>query len=58
MEAVVKMALDHRIRLATFDWLAGVLSLLAAILLLWQHMGVIAVLAICALLGLAVRLIF
>jgi chromate transporter len=41
---------------ATFDWLAGALSLLAAILLLWRHMGVITVLAICAGLGLAVRL--
>jgi len=43
---------------ATFDWLAGALSCLAALLLLWRHMGVIAVLAICAGLGLAVRLVF
>jgi len=43
---------------ATFDWLAGALSCLAALLLLWRHMGVITVLAICALLGLAVRLVF
>ena len=43
---------------ASFDWLAGALSLLAALLLLWRHMGVIAVLAICAGLGLAVRLVF
>jgi chromate transporter len=42
--------------LATFDWLAGALSLLAAILLLWRHMGVITVLAICAGLGLVVKL--
>jgi chromate transporter len=57
-------AVDHGIlRLwtpdfATFDWLAGALSCLAALLLLWRHMGVIAVLAICAGLGLAVRLVF
>ncbi len=41
---------------ATFDWQAGALSLLAAILLLWRHMGVIPVLAICAALGLILRL--
>jgi len=43
---------------ASFDWLAGALSLLAALLLPSRHMGVIAVLAICAGLGLAVRLVF
>ncbi len=43
---------------ASFDWLAGMLSVLAALLLLWRHMGVIWVLAICAGLGLAVRLVF
>ena len=42
--------------LATFDWMAGGLSLLAAILLLWRHMGIITVLAICAGLGLALRM--
>ncbi len=41
--------------LATFDWMAGALSLLAAILLLWRHMGIITVLAICAGLGLGLR---
>ncbi len=41
---------------ATFDWLAGALSALAAILLLWRHMGIITVLAICAGLGLALRM--
>jgi chromate transporter len=40
----------------TFDWLAGALSLLAAVLLLWRHMGVVTVLAICAGFGLAVKL--
>ena len=42
--------------LATFDWLAGGLSFLAAILLLWRHMGVITVLVICASLGLVVKM--
>lgn len=42
--------------LATFDWMAGGLSLLAAILLLWRHMGIITVLAICAGLGLVLRM--
>lgn len=41
---------------ATFDWMAGGLSLLATILLLWRHMGIITVLAICAGLGLALRM--
>ena len=44
--------------LATFDWQAGALSVLAALLLLWRHMGVISVLAICAGLGLALRMAF
>ena len=42
---------------ATFDWLSGALSALAALLLLWRHMGIIMVLAICAGLGLAAGLL-
>jgi chromate transporter len=40
----------------TFDWLSGALAVLAVILLLWRHWGVIAVLAICAGLGLALKM--
>ena len=42
----------------TFDWLSGALAVLAVILLLWRHWGVVAVLAICAGLGLALKMAF
>jgi chromate transporter len=43
--------------LATFDVAAGTLALIAAVLLLWLHRGVIGTLAVCALLGLSLSLV-
>ena len=43
---------------ATFDWLAGALAVLAAVLLLWRHYGVITTLTVCAALGFAVKMFF